>query len=250
MVTTSVPKKQRIKLVIYAKVVAGLQRMPQLVIDSATSYTADIWLVRGRTMPGRVRRRKSARNKTTRWIVAAVILCSALSCAAPVLYASDCSRWIAEYKQGILQKRAARRLRAAKFRLTTLISPAKPVHRYPSRRPMGPLEALRRFQIDCGDLESPALGPKLPSLPILPSPLAVEFPPLPPDLPGPTVTQVAESTPPLSAIPPLEDVPTTTTPFESIPVPSPVPEPGSWILVLTGVTTVLLLRRQLSKMVA
>src|SRR5579875_1586630 len=137
-------------------------------------------------MPERIRRNRSSRKKTVRWIVAAVVLCSAMSCVAPVLYASDCSRWVAEYKQGILQRRAARRLRAAKYRLTTLVHPAQPVHRHPARRPMGPLEALRRFQIDCGDLDSPGLAPKAPSVPMLPTPLLAEYPELPPpNLPSP-----------------------------------------------------------------
>ncbi len=180
-------------------------------------------------MPQRVRRRRSTRTRTTRGIVGAIVLFSALSCVAPVLYASDCSRWIAEYKQGILQRRAAKRLRAAKYRLTALVRPAEPVHRHPVRHPMGPLEALRRFQIDCGDLDSPGLAPRAPAVPLLPQPLTVEFPEMPPpDLPLPAVTQVAE------AVPPLVDVPTAITPVESVPTPSPVPEPGSLLLVLTG----------------
>ena len=180
-------------------------------------------------MPERFRRRRSSRKRTTRWIVAAVVLCSAMSCVAPVIYASDCSRWIAEYKQGILQRQAARRLRAAKYRLTALVQPAKPVHRHPARRPMGPLEALRRFEIACGDLESPGLAPKVPSVPVLPTPLLAEFPELPPpNLPLPALVQVSE------AVPPLVDIPTTTTPMESVPTPSPVPEPGSLLLVATG----------------
>ena len=102
---------------------------------------------------------------------------------------------------------------------------------------MGPLEALRRFQIDCGDVDTPDLPPQLASLPILPAPLDVEFPLLPPpELPLPPVTQVAELTPP---VPPLGDVPITTTPVESIPVPSPIPEPASLLLVLTGAALML-----------
>lgn len=187
-------------------------------------------------MPQTARRHRSSRKKTVRWVAAAVVLCSTMSCIAPVLYASDCSRWIAEYKQGILQRRAARRLRAAKFRLTALVGPQHPVHHYPMRHPMGPLEALRRFQIDCGDLETPELAPKLPALPVLAAPLMVEFPEAPPpELPVPAVTEVAEATiPPLTTIPPLATVPITTTPVEFVNVPGPVPEPASWMLVLTG----------------
>lgn len=182
-------------------------------------------------MPQDARKHRSSRKKTARWIMAAVILCSAMSCVAPVLYASDCSRWIAEYKQGILQRRAARRLRAAKFRLTALVGPQHPVHHYPMRRPMGPLEALRRFQIDCGDLTPPPeLPPQLPTLPVVSAPLPVEFPEVPPpDLPMPAVTEVAEAT-----VPPLAEVPITTTPIEYVNAPSPVPEPSSLLLLLTG----------------
>lgn len=180
-------------------------------------------------MPEHIRRRRSSRRKTTRWIVAAIVLCSAMSCIAPVLYASDCSRWVAEYKQGLLQQRAARRLRAAKYRLTALVRPAKPVTHHRRRRPMGPLESLHRFQIDCGDFSAPELAPKIPAMPVLAAPLAVEFPDLgPPALPLPAVTQVAE------VVPPLQDIPATTTPLESVPVVGPVPEPESLLLVASG----------------
>ena len=174
-----------------------------------------------------------------RWIVAAIVLCSAMSCVAPVLYASDCSRWIAVYKQGTLQHRAARRLRAAKYRLTALVAPQRPVHHYPMRRPMGPLEALRRFQIDCGDLESPELPPKMPTLPVLSAPLPVEFPEVPPpELPMPAITEVAE------AVPPLAGIPVTTTPVEYVSVPGPVPEPSSLVFVFTGASLALYVSRR------
>ena len=56
-------------------------------------------------MPGTGRRHKTRRKNSVRWIVLAIVLCSGASCLAPVLYAStDCSRWLAEYKQGILQR--------------------------------------------------------------------------------------------------------------------------------------------------
>ena len=181
-------------------------------------------------MPLEARKHRSSRKRTARWIVAGIVLCSAMSCVAPVLYASDCSRWVAEYKQGILQRRAARRLRAAKYRLTALVGQQPPVHHYPMRRPMGPLEALRRFQIDCGDLETPGLPPQLPALPVVSAPLPVEFPDAPPpELPLPAITEVAEAT-----VPPLVEVPVTTTPIEYVNVPGPVPEPGSLFLVFTG----------------
>ncbi len=192
-------------------------------------------------MPKRHRTKGSSRRKTMRTVVTAIALCSAMSCVAPVLYASDCSRWVAEYKQGILQRRAAKRLRAAKFRLTAMIRPPQPAVHHPMRRPMGPLEALRRFQIDCGDVETADLPPQLPDMPVLPVPLTVEFPAVPPpDLPVPPITEVAELIPP---VPPLGEVPVTTTPFESVPVPAPIPEPSSWALVLTGFGAAVCLRK-------
>ncbi len=183
-------------------------------------------------MLGKRRRHMSRRNRTTRLIVLAVVLCSGLSCLAPVLYAStDCSRWVAEYRQGILQRRAAHRLHAAKYRLTSLVRPAAPVHKRPLRHSMGPLEALRRFQIDCGDVDeamTPA-GPVLPSLPVFPKPLDVSFPEVaPPELPAPADTEVAEVVPPLTTVPAVP-------PFDSgVSLPGPVPEPSSLVLVLTG----------------
>lgn len=182
-------------------------------------------------MPQQTRKRGTPQKRSVRWIVAGVALCSAMSCVAPVLYASDCSRWVAEYKQGILQRRAARRLRAAKYRLTVLVGPQKPVHHYPMHKPMGPLEALKRFQIDCGDLgPPPMLAAKLPPVPVLAKPLLVEFPEAPPpELPLPAITEVAEA-----PVPPLADVPATTTPVEFVNAPGPVPEPSSLWLFATG----------------
>ena len=174
---------------------------------------------------------RSRRRKNTRWIAAAVILLSGVSCLAPVLYAStDCSRWIAEYRQGILQRRAARRLRAAKYHLTTLVHKPAPPHHHPMRHRMGPLESLRRFQIDCGDLDTPipVTTAILPPVPVAPSIVPVEFPEQPPVLAPPALTEVAEvpDMPPLAGVPPVTVL--------SSPIPGPVPEPASLVLVLTG----------------
>ncbi len=104
---------------------------------------------------------------------------------------------------------------------------------------MGPLEALHRFQIDCGDLETPLSSPKTPIFPLVPAPLIVEFPELPPPvLPMPALTQVAQE------VPPLADVPTTVTPVESVPVPGPVPEPGTLLLTLSGAAVSLAVSRR------
>ena len=179
--------------------------------------------------------RRSRRNRSVRWIVAAVILCSGAGCVAPALVAStDCSRWLAEYKQGILQRKAARRLRVAKYQLTNLVHKPAPAHPRPLRHRMGPLESLRRFQIDCGDLappETPLQDAVIPPAPVEPHLTFVSLVETPPDLPPP-------SQPMLSTVPPLADVPPV--PVQNTPfgvsgiVPAATPEPGSWLLVLTG----------------
>lgn len=184
-------------------------------------------------MSGTSRLSRSRRKKSTRWIVLAIVMCSCLSCLAPVLYASnDCSRWMAEYKQGILQRRATRKLRAAKYRLTALVHKPAPPRRYPVRHRMSPLESLKRFQIDCGDLDQPTPPPVqqafLPVLPVEPVFALISFAEAPPELPA-----LAE--PVLTAeVPPLVNVPTT--PVNNLPVAIAVtPEPNSLLLVLTGV---------------
>ena len=190
-------------------------------------------------MPGTLRVHRSRRTKSVRWMVFAIILCSGMSCLAPVLYAStDCSRWLAEYKQGILQRRAERRLQAARYRLVTMVhKPAAP-HSHPLRHRMGPLESLRRFQIDCGDLEQPKPSdrPAVPLLPLDPKLTFMSLAETPPDLPPPAQADV-------TPMPPLNSVPVQLS--ETLVTPGPVPEPGSFLLVLTGaVATAELVRRR------
>ncbi len=183
-------------------------------------------------MPGMRRSRTSRRKRNTRWIILAIVMCSAMSCVAPVLYASgDCSRWLAEYKQGILQRRATRRLRAAKYRLTVLVHKPAPARTYPARHRLSPLESLRRFQIDCGDLDNtapPTNAAVLPPLPVEPALALVRFPEVPPDLPPPGEPILTADAP----VPALINIPTT--PVVNLPSPSETPEPGSLVLVLTG----------------
>ena len=176
------------------------------------------------------RLRRSRRNKSTQWIVLAMVLFSAMSCIAPVLYAStDCSRWLAEYKQGILQRRAARRLRAAKYRLTAIVhKPAHP-HPHPLHHRMGPMESLLRFQIYCCDLDQqPTLldAAVPPLMPLEPKLVFLSMAEVPPELPPPGEANVA------AVVPPLADVPTT--PVQSLSSPTVTPEPGSFLLVFTG----------------
>lgn len=187
-------------------------------------------------MPGAHSSSRSRRKNTVRWIVFAIILCSAMSCIAPVLYATtDCSRWLAEYKQGILQRRAARRLRFARYRLTTVMRRKPPVHPHPMLHRMSPLESLRRFQIDCGEIETPPPPPgppliKWPLLPVEPTLTFISFAEVPPELPPPTTAEI--TVPPV--VPPLINVPTTPVETASAPPVGPVPEPDTFLLVLTG----------------
>ena len=199
-------------------------------------------------MPGTRRSHRSRRKNSMRWMILAIILCSGMSCLAPVLYAStDCSRWLAEYKQGILQRRAARRLRAAKYRLTAIVHKPAPAHHYPTRRRMSPLESLRQFQIDCGDLENPgnpvANAPVITPLPVQPQLAMVSFPELPPELPPPTAPEPGVA----PDVPPLINVPTTPVEIGSVLPPGEVPEPGSFLLVLTGAAAAFELTRRKSR---
>ncbi len=201
-------------------------------------------------MQGPRRIRRSRRTKTVRWMVLATVLCSAMSCIAPVLYATtDCSRWLAEYKQGILQRRAARRLRFARYRLTAMVHRPVVVHPHPLQHRMSPLESLRRFQIDCGPdiaeappvappMAPPTNAPVLPPAPLVPEVALVDFGTLPPDLPPPTPPDVGEIPP---YVPPLINVPIAPVLTALTPIPPPLPpavtpEPGSFVLVLTGGT--------------
>ncbi len=183
-------------------------------------------------MGARQRTRRSGRNKSARWIAASIIVCSGMSCIAPVMYAStDCSRWLAEYKQGVMQRKAARRLRSAKFRLTALVHKPAPPHLLPARKRMNPLESLRRFQIDCGDLgepDTPLNAAILPPLPLDPKFTMVSFGEPVPELPPPMDALVTVGT-----VPPLMDVPVLPVISASL-VPIITPEPGTFLLVLSG----------------
>ena len=195
-------------------------------------------------MTGTRRIHKSRRTKSARWIVLAIVLCSGMSCLAPVLYAStDCSRWLAEYKQGILQRRATRRLLAAKYRLTALVHKPAPVHHYPTRHRLSPLESLHRFQIDCGDLEETPAPPMnaavIPPLPVEPTLALVSFPEAPPELPPPSQPVLMADVPPLINIP--------ITPVTNLPSPTVTPEPESFVLVLSGAVFAVELVRRRSK---
>lgn len=133
-----------------------------------------------------------------------------------------------------MQRKAARRLRAAKYRLTVLVHKPGPPQGVPMRHRMSPLESLRRFQIDCGDLDQPetplnaAVIPPFPPAPLEPKFSMVRFGDSVPEFPPPGEVLVAENT-----VPPLVNQPVT--PIIATPVPIVTPEPVSFLLVLTGV---------------
>lgn len=195
----------------------------------------------------------SSRATMLRRLLVLLILISAVSCAPGIYAKTDCDRWLAQYKQALLQKRAVQRAAAAKRRLQRKIvgyvapSPAKPVTRRPVlKRRMSPLEALNHFQLACGDLEP--TGDDTGLLPVafngLPAFDLPEFPYTPTDA-SPLVAGVV----PPETIPPVVDTPVGSTPTFPGPVigtppvtvvtPPPVtpvvPEPSSIVLVMTGI---------------
>ena len=189
-----------------------------------------------------------------RRVLLLLILVSAVSCAPGIYAKTDCDRWLAQYKQALLQKRAVQRAAAAKRRMQQKLvgavtpGPAKPVTRRPVlKRRMSPLEALNHFQLACGELEpTPLEGPGL--LPAafngLPAFDLPEFPYTPTES-SPIIATVV----PPETLPPVVDTPVTTptppgpiiggppvvvTPPSS-PVAPVVPEPSSIVLVMTGI---------------
>lgn len=171
-------------------------------------------------------RGSSRRAKATRALIFGTLLLCAASCLAPGLYAStDCDRWVKEYRQGLLQARAARRLRLAKTRFLVAVhrTPSSTPHRHIRHR-MGPLEALRRFQVDCGTLDD--LEPT-------PTPIALNLPFLPIETIPLETTTIAELTTPALIETPVPNVFTPVDTFAAA-LPGEVPEPGTWLLVLTG----------------
>lgn len=164
------------------------------------------------------------RAKATRALIFAVLVISAATCVAPGLYAAtDCDRWIKEYRQGLLQARAARRLRLAKTQLLVAVRRPRPAGaHHPLKHRMGPLESLRRFQVDCGELDT-----------VEPLPMLVELPFIPLEMPPLTTTTIAELTIPTFVTP---EVPNVVSPPQEVALvtPATIPEPASLVLVVTG----------------
>lgn len=131
----------------------------------------------------------------------ALTLGLSLTAAAPLAspqVRTDCTRWIAEYRAGVLQQKAHRALRRAR---RSLRHPHNAMTAHHLRRHrMGPLEALRQFQIDCGEMtDTPTTAGLLP----------------PVDVPAPdSEVQWPEFGPPIFAFPPMKTVDLESTPFE------------------------------------
>ena len=197
-----------------------------------------------------------------------VMACSCLLVAVSVggvktLAASpDCARWIKDYQQGLAKRAALAKKHVVHAARHLGVPHLRPVHAIapPHRlRPakLSPQEMLKRFRVLCGE--------DLPddTMPVAFVPTGLEAMVLPP-VPFPDVTPVTDIGQPVTFVPtstPVQPTPTTSTtppvlvtdsgppvtPPVIIPsVPSPVPEPSSLILLLTGVagaTSVFVRRR-------
>jgi hypothetical protein len=182
--------------------------------------------------------------------------------ATGVHASTDCQRWFIAYKNELAHSQAAKRLHAAKLRarryaqmkLAGYIKPKpvpKPRHSYPRRPRMTRAEMLRRFNLACGVLpereadpltiseETPAdfssqhsFGDRVEPLPVaddeqlatVPPP---QYPNYPTDNPMPPIGGFP-GTPGGGGFPPSGPPP-------SQPPVTPVPEPESLVLLLTGI---------------
>jgi PEP-CTERM motif len=200
------------------------------------------------------------------------------SAATGVHASTDCERWFIAYKNSLAQTAAAKHLIAAKHRARRYVhrklvalqkpKPANKPKLLPARFPRPKMtreEALRRFNLACGDLpeDTPLTGQMLPVDVSKPDYLAdpfhrdvpLEKPTeggliaenvLPPSLPPgggwgsggsypPGVGGFGGGgTPPGTTIPHTPGTPTGGNPPPVTPPVSPVPEPGSIVLLLTG----------------
>ena len=213
-----------------------------------------------------------------RYLLSLVVFLVVASTATGVHASTDCQRWFVEYKNSLAQSNAAKHLIAAKHRahryvhrkLAALHKP-KPANKprvLPARFPRPKMtreEALRRFNLACGDMpedmpttqmvheEDPKpdfLASSQHDMPlekpdgggIVAKNVIPPFPPgggwqYPPSFFGGGAPTGGPGAPTGGTTPPTEGTtppPGGTTPPVTPPV-SPVPEPGSIVLMLTGV---------------
>ena len=209
-----------------------------------------------------------------RYLLSLVVFLVVASAATGVHASTDCQRWFVEYKNSLAQSNAAKHLIAAKHRahryvhrkLAALHKP-KPANKprvLPARFPRPKMtreEALRRFNLACGDMpedmpmaqmvheEDPKpdfLASSQHDMPlekpdgggIVAKNVIPPFPPgggwqYPPNFGGGGTAPGGPGTPTGGATPP--DAPPVTPVTPVTPPVSPVPEPGSIVLMLTGV---------------
>lgn len=189
-----------------------------------------------------------------------------LLCTAPVLISQseDCSRWFAiQYAQA----KRAHVARLLAIKRWNLVHGAPPVKRKVVVHPrLTPLQALRRFQVVCGDLnDTPRLlNGLLPPEVLLPPNVTVDiakdetpsfvFPPSTPV--GVTPKGPNDSNQPV--LPPFEPIPVVPVAFPgpfggpigvgpitgpTVPV-GATPEPTSWMLLLSGLCGLILMKRK------
>jgi PEP-CTERM motif len=186
--------------------------------------------------------------------------------ATGVSASTDCERWFAEYHSELVHSQQVQRLAAAKRRakryamrkLAGYVKPAPkpnltPVHHIPRGPRMSPHDALHKVELACG-----VLPEETGSQPLLSEEEPAEFIPdlTPADevglLPGfdgpgtllpeesvPTAPVFSEAPPGAPGVPgggPIYTPPFTSPPHTSTvaPPPSVVPEPSSFVLLLTG----------------